>query len=232
MKKYFKNYLVIWIIFFAFFNLTAFIIPSPEETVKYTGSFWVGYIVVAVSLIGQLLCTYRMLSKSTTKEKHFLNMPVFTLSLSGLLISCIICAACMIISPLPYWIGAVAGAAVLALFAMMIVSVSTAAEAVEEVENKVKTDTSFMKALVTEAKTMMDGVSAPEVKGACSKVYEALLYSDPVSCDALADDEAEIKGKLIELKKAVNSGEDIAEKTDMLVKLIAARNEKCSLSKQ
>ena len=90
---------------------------------------------------------------------------------------------------------------------------------------------SSAKAMTAEAKAIADLATDPASKAACMKVYEAFRYSDPVSVPALEDDETIIKGKLIELKKLVNNGDEVEDKTGELIRLIAARNEKCRLYK-
>lgn len=231
MKKYFGRYAVIWVIFFAFFNLTAFIIPSPPGTIKYTSSFWIGYVFVTVSLLGQLFLSYIIFSKGETSKKLFLQIPVYKVGHACLVVSCIIGALCMIISGLKYWIAAVVCAAILAFYAILAIRTITGADIIEETEDKVKTGISRMKTLTAEAKTIADLATDSSSKAACMKVYESFRYSDPVSVPALEDDETILKGKLVELKRLINDGNDVEDKTGELIRLIAARNEKCRLYK-
>ena len=139
----------------------------------------------------------------------------------------------MLLSNLPYWVGVIVCAAVLALFAIAIVKASAAADLVERVDEKVKTQTSFIRNMTAEAESLMNRAKSPEAKAACKKVYEALRYSDPMSNEALSVIEAKITVKVDEFASAV--GADDAEKAkeiaDEIGILVGDRNIKCKAMK-
>lgn len=106
MKKVFKNYAVIWAVLLVVFNVIAFVSPGWITHEKYTASFWIGYVFITLAFLGQLACAY-VAFKAENLTKLFYNLPLFSLSYTGLIVSFVVGGLCMLISPLPYWVGAV-----------------------------------------------------------------------------------------------------------------------------
>ena len=232
MKKIFKSYFVIWAILLVVFNLIAFLSPGWAAYEKYSGSFWVGYVFVMLSFAGQLACAYKAFDADNAK-KLFYGLPLFRISYTGLILSFIFGGLSMILSPIPYWIGAIVAVAVLALTAIAVVKANLAAELVMEVEEKVKAKTIFIKSLTADADSLQAHAKSDEAKAACKKVYEAVRYSDPMSHEALGAVENEISVKFSEFSKAIisNETEAVAALADEMIVLIGNRNTKCKVLK-
>lgn len=232
MKKIFKFYLAMWAVLLALFNVIAFVSAGWEGQEKYTASFWVGYVFIMLAFVGQLVCAYLALREDDVK-KLFYNIPLVTISYTGLILSFICGGLCMLISSLPYWVGVILCAAVLAFTAIAVLKASMAAELVSETDEKLKVSTALMKTLTAEAEGLEAKAQTGEIKAACKKAYEALRYSDPMSSEELAEAEEEIAEKLNELKAAVETAdnESVNELTVVLLTLIKERNDKCKLLK-
>lgn len=232
MKKIFKFYLAMWAVLLALVNVIAFVSAGWEGQEKYTASFWVGYVFIMLAFVGQLVCSYLALREDDVK-KLFYNIPLVTISYTGLILSFICGGLCMLISSLPYWVGVILCAAVLAFTAIAVLKASMAAELVSETDEKLKISTALMKTLTAEAKGFEAKAQTEESKSACKKVYEALRYSDPMSSEELADIENEIAKKLSEIKTAAEAenGESLSELTEQAIMLIKERNDKCKLLK-
>lgn len=225
MKKATKSYVVSWAILFAVFNIIAFVSPGWINHEKYTASFWIGYLLITASFAGQLYCTLIAL-KEENLSKLFYKLPLIKISYSGLLVSFVVGGACMLLSPLPYWVGAIVSVTVLTITAISILKASAAAEIVAEIDEKVCTKTAFIRSMTVEAETLMSKASAPEMKTICKKVYEAFRYSDPMSSDALKEIEARIADQYAVVAKNM----DVSSAEELLL-LIAERNQKCKLLK-
>ena len=232
MKKNFKLYLVAWVLLLAIFNLIAFLVPGTPTNEKFTASFWIGYGFITVMLIGQLVCAYMAFNQNDSK-KVFYNITLVRSSYTGLVFSFIIGSICMIFSFLPYWIGVVVCAIVLLLNVMAIMKAKVAINEVERIDEKVKTQTFFIKSLTIDAETLMAGAKDDDIKAECRKVAEALRYSDPMSSDALSSIEGAISIKFTEFSNAVqaNDKEKAIPTAGELVVLIGDRNKKCKLLK-
>jgi len=232
MKKNFKIYAICWAILLAVFNVICFVTPSEAAGMsKFGGAFWVGYIFITVAFIGQLICAF-IAFKAENLKKLFYNLPLITVSYTGLIVTIIVGAACMAIPDLPNWVGIIVCLLVLAFTAIAVIKASAAAEIVTNVDEKVKAQTIFIKSLTVDADSLLARATTYEAKDACKKVYEAVRYSDPMSNDALAGVESQITLKFNEFSNAVNgSTENVAVLADELVELIGDRNKRCKLVK-
>ncbi len=232
MKKTFNIYAIIWAIFFALFNVIAFVIPSLPTLDKFTSSFWIGYVFITLTFIGQLICAY-VAFKADSSKKFFYNISLIKTSYSGLIVSFVVGGICMLLSSLPYWVGVVACAIVLAFNAVTVLKASVAIGEVNRIDNKVKVQTFFIKSLAVDADTLTASAKSDAVKAECRKVYEAIRYSDPMSHDALAAVESQITVKFAELTEAVKADatDKVAEIANEVIILIGDRNKKCKLLK-
>ena len=228
MKKNFKLYLVAWAIVLALFNVISFVVPSEKTT-----SFWIGYIFISLTFIGQLACASTVF-KANNATKLFYNLSLVKIGYVGLIASFVVGGLCMLISPLPYWVGMIVCAVVLAANILSILKATATVTEVERIDSKIKIQTSFVKMLTIDADTLMAQAKSDAVKAECRKVYEAIRYSDPMSNDALASVESQISVKFSELFDAVKTDDftSVTEIANDIIILINNRNQKCRASKQ
>lgn len=231
MKKTFKSYFAIWAILLVLFNIIAFVSVGWTGIEKYTPSFWIGYIFITIAFIGQLVCA-KTAFNAKNLQKLFYNIPLISLSRTGLIVSFVIGGLCMLISPLPYWVGVIACAIVLAVVAIAVIKASVAADAVSSIDDKIKLQTFFIKSLTVDAEGLVSRAQTEEIKSECKKVYEAVRYSDPMSNNALVGIESQITLKFDEFSNAVITEADNIEKlANEVIVLIGDRNKKCKLLK-
>lgn len=229
MKKYLNYYAIIWAIALAVFNIIAYV--APDTGSKFTAGFWAGYALITLAFIGQLVCSF-IFFKDDNKDKVFLNIPIFYISLTGLIVTGIVSGMSMIIPGAPAWIGAAVGILLLAFYAISVIEAKAAGEAVSDIGEKVKAQTFFIKALTVDAESVMARAQSDEAKDACKKVYEAIRYSDPMSNASLASAESQITLKFNEFASAVSANADnIGALANDMVILIGDRNKKCALLK-
>lgn len=232
MKKRFHLYIVVWAVLLALFNVIAFVSVGWAGQEKYTSSFWIGYIFITVMFIGQLICSY-MAFKADSAKKLFYNISLIRTSYIGLIVSFIVGGLCMLISPLPYWVGVIVCAIVLVANVLSVIKAAAAIDEIERVDTKVKTQTFFIKSLTVDADTLMASAKSEAVKAECRKVYEAIRYSDPMSNEALAAVESQITLKFAELTEAVKSDNEemVFNISIELLTLISHRNKMCKVGK-
>ena len=135
----------------------------------------------------------------------------------------------MLLSALPYWVGVIVNMLVLAFVAIAVIKANVAADAVTEVDKKIKTNTFFIKSLTVDSEGLLARAKTDAIKVECKKVYEAVRYSDPMSHDALAALEGQITLKFVTLTEAVNKDDMQAVKDvarEVLI-LVDDRNKKC-----
>ncbi len=232
MKKIFKIYIVVWVVLLALFNLIAFAAGGFENTDKFTPSFWIGYAFITVAFIAQFICSY-VAMKDDSPKKTFLNISLLSTSYIGLFVSFIVGGLCMLIPALPYWVGVIVCAIVFVLHLLAVLKASVAVQAIDRIDEKIQTQTFFIKSLTIDADTLMAMAKSDEAKAECRKIYEAVRYADPMSNAALSGIEGQITMKFAELKAAVeaNHTEAVKENANVLLILIKDRNSKCKLLK-
>ena len=162
-------------------------------------------------------------------QKMFYNLPLLTVSRTGLILMLVAGSAAMAIPYLPSWLGAVICMLILAFNAIAVIKAAWAADTAEKVDEKVKLQMAFIKNLTVEAESILARAKSEPVKAECKKVYEAVRYSDPMSNETLSVIEAKITVKVDEFATAV--GADDAEKAkeiaDDIIILVGDRNKKC-----
>lgn len=228
MKKRLGLYLTVWAVLLALFNVIAFVSVGWTDYEKYSDSFWIGYIFITVEFVGQLVCAVVAL-KSNNSQKTFYNIPLIRASYIGLVVSFVVGGLCMLISPLPYWIGILVCAIVLALNILSVAKAGAAASEVGRVDEKVKKATSFIYDMRADSESLLIRAKTDDAEAICKKVRDAFKYSDPVSNALLTTVEEEIKTHFDLLKKAVTeeNAEVIAAESEETLALIAERNNKC-----
>ena len=229
MKKNFKSYVIIWVIGLAIFNLCSFFVPS--ET-KFTASFWSGYGYITLAFILHLGTAFFGF-KEESKEKLFLNISTITISFTTLICTAIVGAITMAVPGIPEWLGSILCFACFGIGIAATLFAKTAGDIVAKKDEEIKVQTFFVKSLTVDADTLVSQAKTPEIKAELTKVYEAIRYSDPKSCDALSGAESQITLKFNELQGAVAQNDAVAVQTisNELLILIKDRNSKCKLLK-
>ena len=233
MSKNFKFYAIIWSVMLAIFNIAVFVSPAEAaEMNKFGGAFWSGYIFITIAFIGQLVLSY-IAFQAKNLQKFFYKIPLIRISWSGLILTLIFGVLCMVIYGLPNWVGIILCFAILGFNAISLAKASLAAELVEATDEKVKTQTFFIRSLTVDAESLMARAKNDAVKAECKKVYEAVRYSDPMSYDDLASLESQITIQYHSFAQAVENddyGLVVATAKELNV-LISNRNQKCQLLK-
>lgn len=233
MKKGFKYYLSIWVILLAVFNVAVFVSPGEAGGYsKFGGAFWVGYIFITLSFIGQLICAY-IAFKADNLQKFFYNVPLIRISRIGLVLTAILGTLCMAIPNLPNWIGVILCLAVLAFTAISVIKATAAGDIVSGIDEKIESKTSFIKALTADAEALMSAAKTPELKAEVKKVYETIRYSDPMSNAALEEINEQIQNQFSVFADSVKTedSELASSSSEELIVLMDKRNKKCKLLK-
>ncbi len=226
MKKTFKSYIGVWAICLVLFNVIAFVVPNEMKS-----NFWVGYIFITLSFLGQLFCA-GISFKSENAQKFFYNFPLISISFIGTLIMLIIGGLTMAISAIPVWVGIVFCLIILAFSAIAIINASVVSETISNIDEKIKSKTLFIKMLIADTETLMSKAETNEAKEITKKVLEKIRYSDPVSNDALSSIESQITIKFKEFESAINGNlQNAVLLGEELIVLLDDRNTKSKILK-
>ena len=223
MKKNFKYYAIAWALLLVIFNVVSILIPEWPTLEKTTASFWIGYAFINASFVGQLICTW-VAFKDDSAEKTIYNIPLFSISYTGLISNAVVGLICMIIAPLPYWVGGIICPLIFVINLVAVIKAKLAAELITEVSA-----TDFMYDMRADSESLLIRAKTDDVKAICIKVRDAFKYSDPMSSPALESIEAEIKKHFESMKKALIGGkvDVVTAESEELLALIFERNNKC-----
>ena len=223
MKKNFKYYAIAWALLLVIFNVVSILIPEWPTLEKTTASFWIGYAFINASFVGQLICTW-VAFKDDSAEKTIYNIPLFSISYTGLISNAVVGLICMIIAPLPYWVGGIICPLIFVINLVAVIKAKLAAELITEVSA-----TDFMYDMRADSESLLIRAKTDDVKAICIKVRDAFKYSDPMSSPALESVEAEIKKHFESMKKALIGGkvDVVTAESEELLALIFERNNKC-----
>ena len=224
MKNQFKNYLTIWAITFVIFNTITFVIPDSSGN-KYEGAFWVGYVFIILTFLGNLLAGFHFF-KYENKEKAFLNFPVLVISQRCLILTVIVGSIIMAVPGIPKWLGVIAAILILGFYAISAVQAKAAAEAVDNIGKKVAAETNFIKTLTVKAETALSAAKSDEAKEIAEKVFEAVRYSNKSSHGGLEEVESRISANFTVFSDAIYSKDDATAKSigEKLLNLLTERN--------
>ncbi len=233
MKKTFKFYTAIWTICLLLFNVLTFVTPNEIAGVgKFDGAFWVGYIFITIAFIGQLICAY-IAFKAENLKKLFYNIPLISISYVGLVVMLVVGGLTMAIPGMPDWLSVIVCLSVLSFTAISVIKATFATEIVYDIDDKIATQTAFIKTMTVESQNLVNRANAAMLKKQCKRVYDAFRYSDPMSSASLADIEQRIKEEFDILTDAVIADDLTTTESSAkeLIRLIAERNNKCKTLK-
>ena len=226
MKKSFKFFAATWLTAFLLFNLITLIVPAEIFGINRfeKPTFWLTYIFINLSFAAQLALGY-FFCKNDTDEKMFLNIPVIKVGFTAVFTSLVVGLIFMLIPVIPTWIAAIVCIVITALFVLSGVKAAAAVSAVLGVEEKIAVKSAFITGATLKAEALLARAKG-DFKSACEKVYEALKFSDVMSCDAARSVEETISARLVLLSEAVNSGniEASEKEKDAILALVAERS--------
>ena len=237
MKRAFKFYLIAWAILFVIFNVV--VIALPKETTiagvtyqKLGGLSWITLILFELCFVGHLVCTWIALKRNKLSGT-FYRLPLIRLSYACIIVTTVIGCVMMAVPNLPDWIPLIVVLIIMALYAVAVLKAAAAAEIVEQIDEKVRTKTAFIRDLTVDASTLMTRAKSEPVKNACKKVYEAVRYSDPMTSEALADVESRIRTEFDSFTDVVlsDNADAVNASADELLSLLTERNKTCKANK-
>ena len=229
MKRARNTFLIIWAICFALYNVIVFVVPNENYG---TESFWIGYALITASLVGNLVCSFIALN-TKSNAKVFYKIPLIAISIVGIVASTIAGAFVMTVPDIETWVGVIVSFAILAIVAIVILGAKSTADIIGEIDDIVRTETSFIRDITLDAELLMSSAGNDEIKADIKKVYEAFRFSDPMSSDALNDIEDRIQNQFNLLQEVVitENTEKVSQVSKDLLNLIDYRNKKCKITK-
>ena len=231
MVRKYKYYAFVCLILLALFNVIVFVIPNQRKD-DFTSSFWIGYCFAILVYILNLVISY-LAFKSSSAKKFFYGISLITISFTTLIFSFLISLVWILVPVFPDWLEICACSVILALYIISIIKVIVVKEIVESVDERIETQTEFVKRLILDAERQMAMAKSEAVKRECKKIYEAARYSDPVSNEKLSDIENAITYKINSLYNLIDTDDSagVSQAATEIINLIKDRNMQCKLYK-
>lgn len=233
INRYFKYYALSWLVGFILFNILSFVIPhnigGAFDRLDQP-AFWIGYVLLLVTLIGQLVCSYLFL-RDDKKEKIFLRFAVLRVGYTALGVSLVIGTVFMLVPVFPAWLGSVVALVALCGYIWYGLRAGAAVEAVTDIGERAAARTDFIHTLTTEAKSLVGYANTPALRSTAERVYEAIRYSAPASTAAAHDVEGEIFDTFNTFSEELKAGneEPATAASRRLLTLVEERNAKCKV---
>ena len=130
---------------------------------------------------------------------------------------------------IPWWIPLVVYAVGLGAAVIGLIGAEAIVEEIETQDVKLKDNTAMMRAL----QSKISQLAAQSEDAAIQALAEEIRYSDPVSCEQIADAEADLVAVVDQLQAAYIDGEQeaMAQLCRKAMALLAERNRLCKLNK-
>ena len=233
MNKYLKSYLLVWALVVVTFIAVALLVPQQIGMWnKNESSFWVTFVMILLVFVAQLGCSFLVFKKGNGQQK-FLRLPIIYISYVALIVMLLVEIRCAVLPASQNWIGIILGLVILTFYGVAVLSTTTATGMIQETEQKIKTETSFIRSLGVDAELLQKKAGTSVLTEITKKVYEAIRYSDPHSNQTLAELEGRLSAAFVEFSEAVKEGDENLgkEKAESFLLLLNERNSKCRMLK-
>lgn len=229
MTKNASRGLIVLAIVLAVFSLIAFAVPFA-----HTAVFWIAYGFGVLAILFQLYIFKTSFAGNGDAKSRFYGFPIARLGIYYLVAQLILSVVEMALAGLiPSWPAIIINALALAFALIGCITAETMRDEIVQQDHKLKKNVSTMRELQSLAASMVGQCGDEEMKNAVKKIADELRFSDPVSSDATAELEAEMRSQLADIQQAVVEGDAEGAKTlcGKMMGNLAERNRICSISK-
>ena len=227
MKKNTVRGMILLIVVAAVFSLIAFVLP-----VEKTSVFWIAYGCGLFAVLFQLYI-FKISFEGDAKSR-FYGFPIARVGVYYLAAQLIFSIAeIALASILPLWVVVIVNALLLALAVISCVTTDAMRDEIIRQDVQLKKDVSRMRELQSLAASMLAQCTDDDMKQTVKKIADELRFSDPVSSDATAELEEDMRSQMMDIQQAITEGDTGSAKTlcGKLVTSLAERNRICSLNK-
>lgn len=229
MTKNASRGLIVLAIVLAVFSLIAFAIPFA-----HTAVFWIAYGFGVFAILFQLYIFKTSFAGNGDAQSRFYGFPIARLGIYYLVAQLILSVIEMALAGLiPSWPVIIINVLALAFALIGCITAETMRDEIVHQDNNLKKNVSAMRELQSLAASMVGQCGDEEMKNAVKKIADELRFSDPVSSDATAELEAEMRSQLADIQQAVVEGDAEGAKVlcGKMMGNLAERNRICSISK-
>ena len=228
-----KNTLRWWILLallLVVYNVLAFAIPF-----KHTGVFALSYAFTMIAILAQAYVIRSAFYRGEGVRSKFYCFPIAVVGAVYLAVQLVLGFIFMALGAIaPLWLALVLYVVALAAGCAGFIAADAVRDEVERQDAVQEKQVGLMRSLQAESRAIARSNRDAGCAAALEKLAESFRYSDPVSCEASAAEEAGLKEGLARLRAAVESadGEAAAALCRELESALARRNELCRAGKK
>lgn len=226
-----KKGAVALVIVFVIFCVIAFAVPFAKN-----GVFWTGLIFGLIAILAQAPIWMIAFKGAESARSKFYGIPIARIGTIYLIVQLILSLAAMFLAwvpVIPAWPFIIVFLIILGIAALGIIAADVTREEIERQDVQIKRDVSKMRELQSLGNSLANNCKDESLSPALKNLAEELRYSDPVSSEATAETEAELKHLLTELQASLLDEDTAAAKTlcQQAQTTLAERNRICKLNK-
>lgn len=228
MKNKIRSWIVLGVIF-AVYTVLALALPFEKNAV-----LWLSYIFGVIAIAAQLYVLQVAFYKETTVKSKFYGFPVANVGVIYLLAQLGLGLVFMVLAKfVPLWLPLVVYVVLLGAAAVGFIAADAMRDEVERQDTKLKWDVSAMRALQSRANALIGQCEQEVLTATVRKLADDLRYSDPISGNAISEQEKQLAALMDELERAVTDGETDAAQTlcKRMTAVLIERNRLCKLNK-
>lgn len=225
MKKETLRLLIIALVVLIAYNFAVFMIPCYKTT-----TFWIswGFSLLSFAVAGYAI--YAGLIRKPDAKSRFYGFPIARIGVIYLVAQVAVGGVFMAIGHIvPWWLATVLFSIGLALAVIGLISAESVVDHIQVQDLQLKQKVSAMRGLQSQIRSIASQTESAAIKN----LAEEFRYSDPVSCDATAELENELKAILDTMQQAVVDA-DFAAAEQLCGKaagMLTERNRLCKLNK-
>ena len=211
----------------AVFSLIAFVLP-----VEKTAVFWIAYGCGLVAVLFQLYIF--KISFDGDAKSRFYGFPIARVGVYYLAAQLVLSLAeIQLASIIPLWGVVIVNALLLALAVIGCVTTDAMRDEIIRQDVQLKKDVSRMRELQSMAASMLAQCTDEDMKQTVKKIADELRFSDPVSSDATAELEEDMRSQMANIQQAITESDFDSAKTlcGKLLGSLMERNRICSINK-
>ena len=231
LTKNIKKGAVALAIVFVIFCVISFAVPFAKGSV-----FWVGFIFGLIAILAQAPIWIIAFKGAESARSKFYGIPIARIGVIYLIVQLILSLAAMFLAwipSIPAWPFIVVFIIILGAAALGTIAADVTREEIERQDVQIKRDVSKMRELQSISTYLANNCKDKSLFPALNNLAEELRYSDPVSSEASAESEAELKHLLTELQASLLDQDTSAAiiLCEQAQTTLAERNRICKLNK-
>lgn len=219
--------LAIYLLVFLVYNLFVFFFLEPATPV-----FWISYGFMVLAFLVQMGSMW-LAFKDLTVEAAFLGIPLASFSVYYFFAELFASLVFMIFQQIGVRIALFLQILFLAAYLVFAIVALLTRDTTVQIKEELRRNVFSLKSLAVDVEMLMQGTADPVLKEKLRRLAETVRYSDPMTHEAVAAQEARIRQELAALQLAVRGGQvkESLALCDTLTALFVERNQRLKLAK-